>query len=194
RGGRLCWIEPAAASIGGVRRSSDTHLQDWQRRSSRCTVHAGPIRHAVYSSHRRAGDSVEVPRPSQTQTNCRGCDAQAFGAVLRCAENRQTLRCRDRDGLLSHIKALIAWRRRQGSSPAVRRGAQRYAGLTHAFASNTLPCQHELLHSKQLRSIKNPIDSDHGIYCELLRPCAPHHYSCSHGGIPFKLLPWPRTV
>ncbi len=25
----------------------DTHLQDWQRRSSRCTVHAGPIRHAV---------------------------------------------------------------------------------------------------------------------------------------------------
>ena len=48
----------------------------------------------------------------------------------------------------------IGWGRRRGSSPAVRRGAQRYAGLTHAFASNTLPCQHELLHSKQLRSIK----------------------------------------
>jgi IS66 Orf2 like protein len=43
---------------------------------------------------------------------------------------------------------------RRGSSPAVRRGAQRYAGLTHVFASNMLPCQHELLHSKQLRSIK----------------------------------------
>ncbi len=47
RGGRLCGIEPAAASVGNVRRSSDTHLQDWQRRSSRCTIHAGPIRHAV---------------------------------------------------------------------------------------------------------------------------------------------------
>ena len=40
-------LNPRQASIGGVRRSSDTHLQDWQRRSSRCTVHAGPIRHAV---------------------------------------------------------------------------------------------------------------------------------------------------
>jgi transposase len=47
RGGRLCGIEPAAASVGNVHRPSDTHLQDWQRRSSRCTIHAGPIRHAV---------------------------------------------------------------------------------------------------------------------------------------------------
>src|SRR5262249_10865205 len=36
--------------------------------------------------------------------------AQAFGAVLRCAENRQTFRCGDSDGRLSHIKELIAWR------------------------------------------------------------------------------------
>ena len=27
--------------------SSDTYLQDWQRRSSRCIIHAGPIRPAV---------------------------------------------------------------------------------------------------------------------------------------------------
>lgn len=47
RGGRLCGIEPTAASVGNVCRSSDTYLQDWQRRSSRCTIHAGPIRHAV---------------------------------------------------------------------------------------------------------------------------------------------------
>src|ERR1700746_874299 len=40
RGGRLCGIEPAAASVGNVHRSSDTHLQDWKRRSSRCTIHA----------------------------------------------------------------------------------------------------------------------------------------------------------
>src|SRR5207302_11126916 len=59
---------------------------------------------------RGAGDSVEVPGPPQTQTDCRGCDAQAFGAVLRCAENRQSFRCGDSDGRLSHIKELIAWR------------------------------------------------------------------------------------
>ena len=46
----------------------------------------------------------------KTQTDCRGCDAQAFGAVLRCAENRQTFRCGDSNGRLSHIKELIAWR------------------------------------------------------------------------------------
>ena len=28
----------------------------------------------------------------------------AFGVVLRCAENRQTFRCGDCDGRLSHIK------------------------------------------------------------------------------------------
>src|SRR6266404_3467232 len=90
---------------------------------------------------RGAGGSVEVPGPPQTQTDCRGCDAQAFGAVLRCAENRQTFRCGDSDGRLSHIKELIAWR-----------------------ASKTLSCQRETLHSQQLRSIKKSIDSDHGIY------------------------------
>src|SRR5207248_5753352 len=50
------------------------------------------------------------PGPPQTQTDCRGCDAQAFGAVLRCAENRQTFRCGDSNGRSSHIKELIAWR------------------------------------------------------------------------------------
>ena len=58
----------------------------------------------------------------------------------------------------------LGWRRRGGSSPAARRGAPQRAGLMHACASNTLPCQCETLHSKLLGSIKNPIDSDHGIY------------------------------
>jgi hypothetical protein len=75
RGGRLCGIEPAAASVGNVYRSSDTYLQDWQRRSSRCTIHAGPIRHAVQSRNRGASNSVEVPRSPQTQADCRGRDA-----------------------------------------------------------------------------------------------------------------------
>ena len=48
----------------------------------------------------------------------------------------------------------IGWRRRQGSSPAAQRGARQRAGLTPASASNTLSCQRETLHSKQLRSIK----------------------------------------
>src|SRR4030095_6530382 len=71
----------------------------------------------------------------------RGGCRQAFGAVLRCAENGQTFRCGDSDGRVSHIKELIAWR-----------------------ASKTLSCQRETLHSQQLRSIKKSIDSDHGIY------------------------------
>jgi len=58
----------------------------------------------------------------------------------------------------------LGWRRRWGSSPAARRGARQRAGLTPACASNTLPCQCETLRSKLLWSIKNPIDSDHGIY------------------------------
>src|SRR5262245_59429864 len=29
-------------------------------------------------------------------------------------------------------------------------------------------------------------------YYGLLRPCAPHRYSCSHGGLPFERLPWHR--
>ena len=51
-----------------------------------------------------------------------------------------------------------------GSCPAARRGARQRAGLTPASASNTLSCQLEMLHSKQLRSIKMLVDSDHGIY------------------------------
>src|SRR5271166_1961222 len=73
----------------------------------------------------------------------------------------------------------LGWRRRWGSSPAARRGARQRAGLTPACASNTLPCQCETLRSKLLWSIKNPIDSDHGIYREPMqvrhnlpqRPC-----------------------
>jgi hypothetical protein len=51
-----------------------------------------------------------------------------------------------------------------GVKPRSPKGRAQRAGLTHASASNTLPCHCETLHSKLLRSIKNPIDSDHGIY------------------------------
>ena len=51
-----------------------------------------------------------------------------------------------------------------GSCPAARRGARLRAGLTPASASNKLSCLLEMLHSKQLRSIKMLIDSNHGIY------------------------------
>ena len=54
-----------------------------------------------------------------------------------------------------------------GVKPRSPKGRAQRAGLTHASASNTLPCQCETLHSKLLRSIKNPIDSDHGIYGDL---------------------------
>ena len=61
----------------------------------------------------------------------------------------------------------IGWRRRRGSGPAARTGARQRAGLTPASASNTLSCQRETLHSQQLKSIKESIDSDHGIYRDL---------------------------
>ena len=42
----------AGSTRGSISRErlsiSDTYLQDWQRRSSRCTIYAGPIRHAVH--------------------------------------------------------------------------------------------------------------------------------------------------
>jgi hypothetical protein len=43
-------------------------------------------------------------------------------------------------------------------------GARLRAGLTPASASNKLSCLLEMLHSKQLRSIKMLIDTNHGIY------------------------------
>ena len=58
----------------------------------------------------------------------------------------------------------LGWRRRWGSCPAARRGARQRAGLTPASSSNTLSCLLEMLHSKQLRSIKMLLDSNHGIY------------------------------
>src|SRR6478672_4506595 len=79
-------------------------------RSSRCTIHAGPIRHAVQSRNCGASNSVEVPRSPQTQADCRGRDAEAFGAVFRCSKNGQTFRSRNSDGLLSHIQGSIACR------------------------------------------------------------------------------------
>ena len=70
----------------------------------------------------------------------------------------------------------LGWRRRWGSCPAARTGARQRAGLTPASASNTLSCLLEMLHSKQLRSIKMLVDSNHGIYrvqpfcCDCSRP------------------------
>ena len=48
--------------------------------------------------------------------------------------------------------------------PRSPKGARLRAGLTPASASNKLSCLLEMLHSKQLRSIKMLIDSNHGIY------------------------------
>ena len=63
----------------------------------------------------------------------------------------------------------IGWRRRRGSSPAARRGARQRAGLTLAFASNTLHASgRRFIHNSSGES-KNPIDSDHGIYRDRLR-------------------------
>jgi len=48
--------------------------------------------------------------------------------------------------------------------PRSPKGARLRAGLTPASASNKLSCLLEMLHSKQLRSIKMLVDSNHGIY------------------------------
>ena len=62
----------------------------------------------------------------------------------------------------------LGWKRMWGSCPAARRGARLRAGLTPASASNKLSCLLEMLHSKQLRSIKMLIHSNHGTDRDLL--------------------------
>ena len=88
--------------------------------------------------------------------------------MFRCSKNGQTFRSRNSDGLLSHIKGSIACRISVGGggggnarSPKGRAAAR---GLDAASASNTLSCLLEMLHLKELRSIKMLIDSNHGIY------------------------------
>ena len=58
----------------------------------------------------------------------------------------------------------IGWRRRRGSSSAARRVARQRAGLTLAFASNTLHASgRRFTHNSSAQS-KKSIDSDHGTY------------------------------
>ena len=91
--------------------------------------------------------------------------------MFRCSKNGQTFRSRNSDGLLSHIKGSIACRISVGGGGGGHapqpEGARLRAGLTPASASNKLSCLLEMLHSKQLRSIKMLIDSNHGIYRDL---------------------------
>ena len=55
--------------------------------------------------------------------------------------------------------------------PRSPKGRAAARGLTPASASNTLSCLLEMLHLKQLRSIKMLVDSIHGIY--RVRLCPP---------------------
>src|SRR5215467_14189196 len=62
----------------------------------------------------------------------------------------------------------LGWRRRRGSGPAARKGRAAARGL-----DARLRLQHHFMPAgdaslKTLRSIKNPIDSDHGIYRDRL--------------------------
>ena len=40
-------LNPRQHQSRNIHRSGDTHLQDWQRRSSRCALHAGHVGHAI---------------------------------------------------------------------------------------------------------------------------------------------------
>src|SRR5947209_3473625 len=84
----------------------------------------------------------------------------------------------------------LGWKRRWGSCPAARRGARLCAGLMPASASNKLSCLLEMLHSKQLRSIKMLIDSNHGIY----RGENPALGKDVHGELDFRRLAPQRTT
>jgi hypothetical protein len=80
----------------------------------------------------------------------------------------------------------IGWRRRRGSSSAARRGARQRAGLTLAFASNTLHASgRRFIHNSSGQS-KNPIDSDHGIY--RYNDASSSH--CRRSKRPFNLCPF----
>jgi hypothetical protein len=62
----------------------------------------------------------------------------------------------------------LGWTRRRGSSPAARRGARQRTGLTPVSASNTLSMPAgDTSHPNQINPIKNPLDSEHGIYLRI---------------------------
>ena len=89
--------------------------------------------------------------------------------MLWCSENGQTFRSSVSDGLLSPIKASIAWLKSVaggggGQAPQPERGALQRAGLTLVSASNTFSCQRETLRPQHVRSIEKTLDRDHGIY------------------------------
>jgi hypothetical protein len=76
----------------------------------------------------------------------------------------------------------LGWKRRRGSSPVARRGARQRVGLTpvSGFQHPFMPAG-DTSHPNQINPIKNPLDSDHGIYRErrdddtihaLLRPAS----------------------
>ena len=65
----------------------------------------------------------------------------------------------------------LGWTRRRGSSPVARRGARQRTGLTPVSASNTLSMPAgDTSHPNQINPIKNPLDSEHGIYRDRGRP------------------------
>jgi hypothetical protein len=71
-------------------------------------------------------------------------------------------RSRHRRGLLRGASRHSGWRKAiMPRSPKARVAAR---GLDATSASNTLSCLLEMLHSKQLKSIKMLVDSNHGIY------------------------------
>ena len=119
----------------------DTYLQDWQRRSSRCT-NAGPIRHA--------DNPAIVALVTGLKSRGRLKPKQIVVAAMRkllvlCfgVSNGQTFRSRNSDGLLSHIKGSIACRISVGGGggghapqPEGARGCARLdarLSLQHAF-------------------------------------------------------------
>ena len=60
--------------------------------------------------------------------------------------------------------------------PRSPKGRAAARGLDAASASNTLSCLLEMLHSKQLRSIKMLVDSSHGIYRDHFVFTRPHTF------------------
>ena len=90
-------LKSAATPVWNLGQPAGADLQNWQCRAPHRLVHAGFVGDALQPSGRCFGRSAQGSGPPQGKADCDRCHAQASGALLRRAEDRQGIRPGDGD-------------------------------------------------------------------------------------------------
>src|ERR1700730_406696 len=98
RGRCLRGLESAATPVWNLGQPARADLQNWQCRAPHRLVHAGFVGDALQPSGHCFGRSAQGSGAPQGKADCDRCYAQAPGALLRRAEDRQGIRPGDGDG------------------------------------------------------------------------------------------------